>query len=119
MSNQDVLRAFLEGREARTGLRDIYGRGKGRTLQTDGKKLINYAEQIAYKKDGWLYLNKGKYSVTTSKIQNQLHTLALQYYTEDDIIEYNKPEVKPKRQKVVKEDKCRAYDYLYGHTNRL
>lgn len=83
MSNEKVILAFLEGKEAHTPTREVgtyyltftY---KGQTLKTDGKELINYSTRIAYKKDGVVYLNTKKYSVTTSKIQSKIHFLASQ-----------------------------------------
>lgn len=91
MSNEQVIIKFLEQKKAKTALRDVYGgvyTYKGRTLETDGKELINYSTVIAYIKDGKLYLNTKKYSQTTSKIQTQLKRLALQYYNSNDILEY-------------------------------
>jgi hypothetical protein len=91
MNNLEVIKRFLEGNKGQTSLRDIpsgYYMYKGRTLTTDGQSLINYDTEIAYKKDGKLYLNKTKYSVTTSKIQSQLSYQAKQYYSDDEIIEY-------------------------------
>lgn len=91
MSNEQVIIKFLEQKESKTALRNV-GYGfyyyKGRTLQTDGKELINYNTVIAYIKDNKLYLNTQKYSQTTSKIQTQLKRLALNYYKPEDILEY-------------------------------
>lgn len=83
MSNEKVILAFLEGKEAHTPTREVgtyyltftY---KGQTLKADGKELINYSTRIAYKKDGKVFLNIKKYSVTTSKIQSKIHYLAEQ-----------------------------------------
>ena len=90
MSNEQVIVRFLEGKKAKTALRNVYGfyTYKGRTLQTDGVELINYSTVIAYIKDNKLYLNTQKYSQTTSKIQTQLKRLALKYYKPEDILEY-------------------------------
>ena len=91
MSNEQVIVRFLEQKKAKTALRSIgYGfyAYKGRTLETDGKELINYSTVIAYVKEGKLYLNTQKYSQTTSKIQSQLKRLALKYYKPEDILEY-------------------------------
>lgn len=91
MSNEQVIIKFLEQKEAKTALRNVgfsYYTYKGRTLQTDGKELINYSTVIAYIKNGKLYLNTKKYSQTTSKIQTQLKRLAIQYYNSKDILEY-------------------------------
>ena len=79
MNNEKVIAAFLEGKSARTGLRNIINGVyvyKGRTLTTDGVELINYSTKIAYKKDGMVYLNISKYSQTTSKIQSKIRQLA-------------------------------------------
>ena len=79
MSNETVIKLFLEGLEGKTPLRSIYnenGNYKGRTLQTDGRVLINYSTVIAYWHDGNLYLNTEKYSSTTSHIQSKLRRLA-------------------------------------------
>ncbi len=78
MKNEKVIEKFLERESAKTGLRTINGiyEYSGRTLQTDGNKLINYSTIIAYFEDDILYLNTRKYSVTTSKIQNTIKRLA-------------------------------------------
>ena len=92
MNNEQVLKAFLEGKKGQTPLRDVLNGCyyyKGRTLETDGEKLVNYSTIIAYKKDNKLYLNKHKYSVTTSKIQTKLSYLASNYYNKSNIIETN------------------------------
>ena len=92
MNNQEVLKSFLQGYEAKTPTRNIqngyYSYYKGNTLTTDGTTLINYQEVIAYKEGNKLYLNKGKYSVTTSKIQSQLKGLAKAFYNDKNIIYY-------------------------------
>ena len=91
MTNQEVLKSFLQGYKAKTPTRDIqngYYSYKGNTLTTDGTTLINYQETIAYKEGNKLYLNKGKYSVTTSKIQSQLKRLATDFYNDKNIIYY-------------------------------
>lgn len=91
MSNQDVIKAFLEGKKAKTNLRKIrndYGYYKGRTLTTDGNTLTNYNTVIAFKFGNKLYINSKKYSVTTSKIQSQLRYLMQDYYTPNDITYY-------------------------------
>lgn len=92
MSNEKVIRAFLEGRAGHTQTRDILNGVyiyKGQTLKTNGLELINYSTRIAFKEDGKLYLNVGKYSQTTSKIQSKLRTLAIEYgYNDMTIINY-------------------------------
>ena len=83
MSNEKVILVFLEGKEAHTPTREVgfyysvYSY-KGQTLRTDGNELINYSTRIAYKKDGKVFLNIKKYSVTTSKIQSKISYLAHQ-----------------------------------------
>lgn len=82
MSNEKVIRAFLNGYQAQTPLRDIingYYSYKGRTLYTQGNKLVNYSTNMARLEDGVVYINKNKYSVTTSKIQTMIRSLASQY----------------------------------------
>lgn len=79
MSNEKVIKMFLEHNQAQTPLRNIqngYYSYKGRTLYTDGNNLINYKTTIATLKDNKLYLNIKKYSVTTSKIQTKIRQLA-------------------------------------------
>ena len=91
MNNEKVLIKFLQGETAKTATRYIqngYYSYKGNTLTTDGIQLINYSTVIAYKENGKLYLNKGKYSVTTSKIQSQLRRLATDYYNQNEIVFY-------------------------------
>ena len=91
MSNELVIEKFLEGKEGKTATRYIQNgcfAYKGNTLTTNGTELINYKKIIAYKKDNKLFLNKTKYSVTTSKIQNQLHRLAKNFYDDNSIVEY-------------------------------
>ena len=80
MSNENVIKEFLSGRQAKTPLRTIncgYYSYKGRTLYTEENNLINYKTTIATLKDNVLYLNINKYSVTTSKIQSQIRRLAI------------------------------------------
>ena len=91
MSNEKVIKKFLEQEKAQTPLRDIvnsYGcyTYKGRTLYTRDNELINYSTRIAYIKDKTLYINVKKYSSTTSHIQSKLKQLAS--LTDYDIVEY-------------------------------
>lgn len=89
MSNEKVIRNFLEGKAGHTPTRTINGAVysyKGETLKTNGLELINYSTRIAYKKDNILYINTTKYSSTTSKIQSQLKRLAQNYNY--NIVEY-------------------------------
>jgi hypothetical protein len=79
MSNENVIKAFLSGNQAKTPLRTIqngYYTYKGRTLYTDGNNLINYSTTIASLIDGKVYLNIKKYSSTTSHIQSKIRRLA-------------------------------------------
>ena len=83
MTNLDVIENFINREEGKTPLRNIndgcYGY-KGRTLASDGKSLYNYNTLIAYHSDnGKLYINKEKYSKTTSKIQSQIRRNAKHY----------------------------------------
>lgn len=61
MKNIDVIKAFLQNRKAKT-----------QNLHTDGTALVNYATTIGYWYNGKLFINKQRYSVTTSKLQNWL-----------------------------------------------
>lgn len=89
MSNEKVIRAFLEGHAGHTPTRDIINGVyvyKGQTLKTNGLELINYSTRIAFHQDNKLYINIKKYSRTTSKIQTLLKRLAQEKNFE--IIEY-------------------------------
>lgn len=85
MINSDVIKNFINHKEGKTPLRNIideYRVYKGRTLASDGKSLYNYNTLIAYHSDnGKLYINRDKYSSTTSKIQHQIRCEA-EHYTE-------------------------------------
>lgn len=90
MSNEKVILSFLNREKAQTSLRDIVNGVyiyKGRTLTTDGNKLINYNTIIAFWEDNKLHLDTHKYSQTTSKIQSKIKRLAEEMGV--DIIEYN------------------------------
>lgn len=79
MSNEKVIRAFLNKKCGKTSTRNIingYYMYRGETLKSNGLELINYATRIAYHQNGKLYLNTKKYSRTTSKIQTLLKRLA-------------------------------------------
>lgn len=83
MNNENVIKKFLEGEHAKTQKRYItngYYSYEGRTLYTrenNGNfELINYNTRIAYIDQNGLHINIKKYSVTTSKIQNQIKRLA-------------------------------------------
>lgn len=93
MNNLEVIKSFLQKKNAKTNLRNIqngYYSYKGRTLHTEendrGFCLYNYNTIIAFILDNELYLNTEKYSVTTSKIQSQLKNQAT--YTDYKIKEY-------------------------------
>ncbi|MEE1073221.1 MAG: hypothetical protein U0L26_12725 [Cellulosilyticum sp.] len=91
MKNEEVLKKYLKGEKAQTPKRSIPNgcfTYEGRTLQTDGEKLINYKTIISYKKGDKIYINTSKYSVTTTKIQGKLNYLASQYYKSENIIYY-------------------------------
>ena len=83
MINLDVIKNFINHKEGKTPLRNIideYRTYRGRTLASDGKSLYNYNTLIAYHSDnGKLYINKEKYSATTSKIQTQIRRNAKHY----------------------------------------
>jgi hypothetical protein len=94
MSNEKVIKKFLEQEKAQTPLRDIlngYYTYKGRTLWTRGgiygkHELMNYHTRIAYIQENKLYINTKKYSITTSKIQGKIKHLAS--LTNYNIVEY-------------------------------
>ena len=89
MSNENVIKNFLEKKQAKTPLRDIingYYCYKGRTLWTRDNELINYSTRIAYIEDNTLYINVKKYSSTTSKIQSKIKYLGKEYNY--NIVEY-------------------------------
>ena len=87
MNNIETMRAFLQRTHAHTNTRNILNGVyyyKGQTLHTEEDyelnqfKLINYSTCIATIdcNTNTLWLNKKKYSTTTSKIQSQLEYLA-------------------------------------------
>ena len=93
MNNLEVIKKFLQKKEAKTNLRNIlngYYYYKGRTLQTKeenmGFCLYNYNTVIAFIIDNQLHINISKYSATTSKIQSQLQREAM--YTDYTIVKY-------------------------------
>lgn len=65
LRNDEVLKMFLANRIA-----------KNRNLTSEGLSLVNYRTEIAYFKEGKLFISKTKYSQTTSTIQNKLIRLA-------------------------------------------
>ena len=89
MSNENVIKMFLEGYQAKTPLRNIINgcySYKGRTLWTRDNELRNYSTRIAYIEDNTLYINVKKYSSTTSKIQSKIKWLGKEYNY--NIVEY-------------------------------
>ena len=89
MSNENVIKTFLEKKQAKTPLRTIingYYSYKGRTLWTRENELINYNTRIAYIEGNNLYINVKKYSSTTSKIQSKIKLLGKEYNY--SIVEY-------------------------------
>lgn len=89
MSNENVIKNFLEKEQAKTPLRTIingYYSYKGRTLWTRDNELINYNTRIAYIEGNNLYINVKKYSSTTSKIQSKIKLLGKEYNY--NIVEY-------------------------------
>lgn len=89
MSNENVIKNFLEKKQAKTPLRTIvngYYSYKGRTLWTRENELINYSTRIAYIEGNNLYINVKKYSSTTSHIQSKIKKLGKEYNY--NIVEY-------------------------------
>ena len=79
MSNEKVIKEFLNGNQAKTQLRQILNgcyTYEGRTLWTKDNILVNYRTNMARLEGNKLYLNIKKYSVTTSKIQSMIRRLA-------------------------------------------
>ena len=83
MSNETVIRRFLEHQTGHTATRNITDgvyTYQGQTLATDGSKLVNYSTVIArHIRANVVEINVKKYSVTTTKIQNKLKQLAKEY----------------------------------------
>ena len=80
MTNENVIKNFLEGKEGKTPKRNICNgifMYEGRTLQTQDNYLINYSTKIAKLENNTLYLNVDKYSSTTSKIQSKIKQMAM------------------------------------------
>ena len=89
MTNENVIKTFLEKEQAKTPLRNIingYYSYKGRTLWTRDNELINYNTRIAYIEGNTLYINVKKYSNTTSHIQSKIKQLGEKYNY--SIVEY-------------------------------
>ena len=83
MSNETIIRRFLEHQTGHTATRNIINgvyTYRGQTLATDGLKLVNYSTVIArHIRANVVEINVKKYSVTTTKIQNKLKQLAKEY----------------------------------------
>ena len=87
MKNKEVITAFLNRQKAKT---------LNLHTKQDNEKfvLINYETPIAYIQDNDLWIDKCKYSATTSKIQNELISQATRSnYT---ILYYNQNKVNKK-----------------------
>lgn len=94
MRNEEVIEKFLNKEKAQTPRRIITGAVycyEGRTLVSTGIELINYNTIIAKHKNGNLYINKQKYSSTTSKIQSKLAYLARNM--DVDVVEITEKEI--------------------------
>ena len=87
MKNEEVIKNFLQKKNARN---------LNLHTQHDGNKfvLVNYETPIAHIEGTDLWLNKCKYSPTTSKIQGQLAYQATQ--TDYTIVEYNQDKIDKK-----------------------
>ncbi len=76
MNNLQVIKMFLLGEKGATAKRQIlqgYYYTEGRTLQTDGDKLINYSTTIAKRNgENEIEIDANYYSNTTSKIQTNI-----------------------------------------------
>lgn len=76
MGNLEVIKRFLLGKKGATAKRKIlqgYYYTEGRTLQTDGDKLINYSTTIAKRNgENEIEIDANYYSNTTSKIQTSI-----------------------------------------------
>lgn len=59
MKNREVIENFFNGRNSHT-----------RNLSSEDGKLMNYSTCIAQMWDGAVIVNRTRYSVTTSKLQN-------------------------------------------------
>ena len=79
MSNETVMRRFLEHQTGHTATRNITNgvyTYQGQTLATDGLKLVNYSTVIArHISNNVVEINVKKYSVTSTKIQTNLKRL--------------------------------------------
>lgn len=75
MSNENVIRKFLEHEQAHTPMRTTVTGIKTPTLWTWENTLINYQTIIAKWEDGHVKLNVKRYSQTTSKIQHMIERI--------------------------------------------
>lgn len=77
MNNLEVVKKFLNGEQGATAKRPLMTGGTGRTLYTQGNKLINYNTVIATlngtgEQTREVEVNATYYSNTTSKIQTSI-----------------------------------------------
>lgn len=75
MTNEKVIRKFLEHQEGHTPKRYTYDGDNVSTLWTRENELINYRTVIAKWEDGHVKLNVKRYSQTTSKIQHMIERI--------------------------------------------
>lgn len=72
ISNYDLIKGFVAG--------TMNGRQNGSmSVSDDGKRLFSYATCIAQFDGGLVYVNIGKYSVTTSRQQSILKSCVADY----------------------------------------
>lgn len=86
VQNERVIRAWLDGRKATSGVRDIpngYFMERGASISTDGEKLYSYWTPIAWREDGGVVVDMRKYSLTTTMQQSDLR-----YILSESGIEY-------------------------------
>ena len=94
MTNEKVIRSFLNNREGHTPKRRTYDGDYVSTLWTtyDGDTLVlmNYRTVIAKWDERWhnnkIKLNIKKYSSTTSKIQNMIEKVCEEYGIEIEVM---------------------------------
>lgn len=81
MKKETIIKNFMNGATSgHTPKRNIingYYTYKGSTLSIEGDKLINYTTWIATRDGNTIKLNNHKYSVTTTKIQNEIRRQAI------------------------------------------
>ena len=74
LSNQAVINAFVNGKEARN-----------RNMHTDGRKLWSYYTVIAQRIESGFIMNNTKYSVSTSKVQTWTRATLRTYKTVENV----------------------------------